>query len=47
LTNDKTKTIYFVGSGNFDDGCFPGNIFMYVIDADMLASSKWLMGGGY
>ena len=47
LANDQTKTIYFVGSGNYDDGCFPGNIFMYLIDADMWLRAKWLLGQGY
>jgi len=42
-----TKKIYFVGSGNYDDGCFPGNIFMWLIDADMWLRAKWLLGGGY
>lgn len=47
LSNDKTKLVYFVGSGNFDDGCFPGNIFMYIIDADMWLRAKWILTGGY
>jgi len=39
--------VYFVGSGNFDDGCYPGNIFMWIIDADNWLRAKWILTGGY
>ena len=29
-----TRTTYFVGSGNYDDSCFPGNILIPIIDLD-------------
>lgn len=35
LENDSiTRATYFVGSGNYDDSCFPGNILIPIIDLD-------------
>ena len=34
LTGDTTRTQYWVGSGNYDDSCFPGNILIWLIDYD-------------
>ena len=36
LTNDPTATQFLVGSGNYDEACFPGNVLIYLIDYDHL-----------
>ena len=44
VTDDNTRVQYWVGSGNFDEACWPGNLLLWLIDADhivnTLASSK-------
>ena len=34
LKEDTTRIQYFVGSGNYDEACFPGNILIWLIDFD-------------
>ena len=34
LLNDATRIQYLVGSGNYDESCFPGNILIGLIDWD-------------
>lgn len=34
MLNNPTQTTYWVGSGNYDDACFPGNILIWLIDWD-------------
>jgi hypothetical protein len=34
LLGDTTRTQYWVGSGSYDDACYPGNILMWLIDYD-------------
>jgi len=34
LNGSPTQKVYFVGSGNYDDACFPGNILIGLIDFD-------------
>jgi|DEB0MinimDraft_12_1074336.scaffolds.fasta_scaffold55703_1 hypothetical protein len=34
LEGDTTRTQYWVGSGAYDDACFPGNILIWLIDYD-------------
>ena len=43
-----TRTTYFVGSGNYDDSCFPGNILIPLIDWDHNANltARALGGAG-
>ena len=34
LASDPTATQYLVGSGNYDEACFPGNVLIWLIDYD-------------
>jgi hypothetical protein len=34
LYNNPLQKTYFVGTGNFDYGCFPGNVLLWLIDFD-------------
>jgi len=34
LYQNPLQKTYFVGTGNFDYGCFPGNVLLWLIDFD-------------
>lgn len=36
------RETFWVGSGNFDDGCFPGNILIWLIDLDRTLNLNYL-----
>lgn len=34
ILNDPTRIQYWVGSGKYDEACFPGNILIWLVDLD-------------